>query len=229
MIDFHELSLETIQSQYGASPHIKGLVAAFAKEIDPNADIDLLYDKILNLDTAEGIGLDIWGRIVAIPRQILVTENNEFFGFSGSGLQPFNQAPFYYRGGATKSYTLTDESYRKLIYYKALSNISDSTAASQNRLLSLLFDEHVDVLDLQNIVPRGVMKIRVVFHFYLTEYEKAILNNYGLLNRGAGVGWEWYQLPEETVFGFNGSGLQPFNQGNFDPYGVIPGDRTEEN
>lgn len=223
MIDFRELALETVQSQYGASPHIRGLIAAFAKEIDPNGDINLFVDKIFNLETAEGVGLDIWGRIVAIPRKILVPNNTDYFGFEGSQLQPFNQAPFYYEDKASMYYTLTDDAYRQLIYYKAMSNISDSTAASQNRLLSLLFGNRVDVLDLTGIIPDGVMKIRVVFHFYLTDFEQALLNNYGLLNRGAGVGWEWYQLPEESVFGFDGSGLQPFNQGNFDPYGIMPG------
>lgn len=223
MIDFRELALETIQSQYGASPHLKGIVKAFAEQIDPNGDIGLFFDKIFNLETAEGVGLDIWGRIVAIPRKILVPNNTDYFGFEGSGLQPFDNAPFYYEDKASMYYTLTDDAYRQLIYYKAMSNISDSTAASQNRLLSLLFGNRVDVLDLTGIIPDGVMKIRVVFHFYLTDFEQALLNNYGLLNRGAGVGWEWYQLPEESVFGFDGSGLQPFNQGNFDPYGIMPG------
>ena len=50
MIDFRELALETIQSQYGASPHLKGIVKAFAEQIDPNGDIGLFFDKIFNLD-----------------------------------------------------------------------------------------------------------------------------------------------------------------------------------
>ena len=48
MIDFRELALETIQSQYGASPHLKGIVNAFAEQIDPNGDIGLFFDKIFN-------------------------------------------------------------------------------------------------------------------------------------------------------------------------------------
>ena len=34
MIDFHELNLETIQSQYGASPHLRGIIEAAAKRIN---------------------------------------------------------------------------------------------------------------------------------------------------------------------------------------------------
>lgn len=220
MIDFKELSLATVQSQYGASPHIRGLVAALAKELDPNPEIQQFFEKIFDLDTAEGVGLDIWGRIVGVPRGILIDEGS-FFGFDGSQLHPFGQAPFYSGDKLSECYNLSDNAYRKLIYYKALSNISDSTAESQNRLLSLLFDGTVAAIDLQSIVPNGVMKIRVIFYFYLSIYQTYIFKNYGLLNRGAGVGWEYYQLEPQSTFGFNGSGLQPFNQGIFDPYGIV--------
>lgn len=59
------------------------------------------------------------------------------------------------------------------------------------------------------------MTIRVVFEFYADAIQTAILQNYGLLARGGGVGWEWYQIDPATTFGFDGSALQPFNQGIF--------------
>ncbi|OUO94814.1 DUF2612 domain-containing protein [Cloacibacillus sp. An23] len=222
MIDFHELNLETIQSQYGASPHLRGIIEAAAKRIDPNSDINTFYEKIFNLDTAEGIGLDIWGQIVAVPRRMLVP-SGEYFGFDGSQLNPFNQAPFYNSATLGEFYELADEAYRKLIYYKAMANISEDTAEAQNRLLSLLFGDVVTSIGLEGIVPNGIMKIRVIFYFYLSSYEIEIFKNYGLLNRGAGVGWEYYQIDPDRTFGFDGSGLQPFNQGTFDGYGIVQG------
>ena len=222
MIDFHELNLETIQSQYGASPHIRGIIEAAAKRIDPNSDINTFYEKIFNLDTAEGVGLDIWGQIVAVPRRMMVP-SEEYFGFDGSQLNPFNQAPFYNSATLGEFYELADEAYRKLIYYKAMANISEDTAEAQNRLLSLLFGDVVTSIGLEGIVPNGIMKIRVIFYFYLSSYEIEIFKNYGLLNRGAGVGWEYYQIDPDHTFGFDGSGLQPFNQGVFDPYGIVQG------
>ena len=222
-IDFSELTLATIQSQYGASVHIRGIVEAFAVDIDPNGDVDLFYDKIFNLDTAEGVGLDIWGLIVGVPRLMLI-EGDDYFGFFGSLLQPLDQAPFYESNHLGNYYRLNDDAYRELIYYKALSNISDSTAESQNRLLSKLFAEEVEAGHRLYIVPVGTMKIRATFEFLLSSVNFAIFRAYGLLNRGAGVGWEWYQILPEETFGFDGSGLQPFNQGVFDPFGVIQGD-----
>ena len=85
---------ETIQSQYAASPTITALVTAFNTRIDPSADIQLFFDCIFNVATAQGIGLDWWGRIVGVERNIRVSVG-EWLGFYGSGLLPFDQGVFY--------------------------------------------------------------------------------------------------------------------------------------
>lgn len=184
------LSMRTaaLQSQYSASPHILALCEGFQNQLDASPQIDLIFDDIININTATGVSLDLWGRILAIPRTL-----------------------------NTKSAQITwpDETYRFLLLYKALANISSADAETQNRLLTELFEQNVYVLDNQN------MTIRVVFEFFPTQEQAAILNNYGLLTRGAGVGWEFYQIVPEETFGFDGSGLQPFNQAPFDPYGVV--------
>ena len=59
-----------IQSQYSASPKILALAACFQKHIDPHVDIDLFYDRMFNIYTAAGVGLDTWGLILQIPRRI---------------------------------------------------------------------------------------------------------------------------------------------------------------
>ena len=59
---------ETIQSQYATSRRMTQVINAFWDSINPKSDIDLLYKKLVNPRTAEGWGLDIWGRIVAIGR-----------------------------------------------------------------------------------------------------------------------------------------------------------------
>lgn len=184
------LSMRTaaLQSQYSASPHILALCEGFQNQLDASPQLDLIFDDIININTATGVSLDLWGRILAIPRTL-----------------------------NTKSTQITwpDETYRFLLLYKALANISSADAETQNRLLTELFEQNVYVLDNQN------MTIRVVFEFYPSEEQAVILNNYGLLTRGAGVGWEFYQIIPEETFGFDGSGLQPFNQAPFDPYGVV--------
>ena len=214
-LDFNDLALRTIQSQYGASPHIIGIVEAAAKQLDPTGDIQTFYDKVFNPLTAEGVGLDIWGRIVGANRYLTV-DNEDFFGFLGSLLNPFNQSPFYVTGD-TDHYRLTDEAYRTLIFLKAAANIGNATLPSLKEILSTLFDDTVLVMNIGN------MKVRVVFEFYLSAYQRALFAEYGLLNLGAGVGFEYYQIEPQNTFGFNGSGLQPFSQGIFQPYQIEQG------
>ena len=47
----------TIQSQYACSPKIMALAQGFADLIDPEADLQLFYDKVFNIDTAQGVAL----------------------------------------------------------------------------------------------------------------------------------------------------------------------------
>ena len=215
-LDVNDLALRTIQSQYGASPHIIGIVEAAAKQLDPTGDIQTFYNKVFNPLTAEGVGLDVWGRIVGASRYLTV-ENEDFFGFYGSQLNPFNQAPFFVSGD-TDRFRLSDSAYRDLIFLKAAANIGTATLPSIKEILSALFEKPVLVMNI------GEMKIRIVFTFYLSAYQRALLREYGVLNVGAGVGMEYYQIEPQNTFGFNGSDLQPFSQGIFQPYPIQEGD-----
>ena len=214
-LNFDELAEKTIQSQYGASPHIIGIVKAAAEQLDPATDIETFYNEVFNPLTAEGVGLDVWGRIVGANRYLTV-DNEDYFGFLGSLLNPFNQAPFYIHGD-TDHYRLADEAYRTLIFLKAAANIGNATLPSLKEILSTLFEDSVLVMNI------GEMKVRVVFEFYLSAYDRALFAEYGLLNLGAGVGFEYYQIEPQNTFGFDGSGLQPFSQGIFQPYQIEQG------
>ena len=48
-----------------------------------------------------------------------------------------------------------------------------------------------------------------------TTEEKATFQAGGLLTLNAGVGWEFLAIDESSIFGFLGSGLQPFDCGRF--------------
>ena len=209
-------ALEPVQSQYAASPRIVSLLVKKAALLDPGKDIMAWYDGEFNPRTAEGVGLDIWGRIVGIGRKLWL-ENTEFFGFSYQDLLPFDQAPFWNKSASEGQFPLSDDAYRLLVFYKAAANIGRGDMASVNALLQLLFVEKhgPDSCFVLEIAP---MSIKAVFTFDLTSYEMALLKQYGLLNRPAGVEFSWLQVNTGAVFGFSGSGLQPFGQGVFTPY-----------
>lgn len=208
----------TIISQYGNSPTILQLIRNMNTYIDPRADIDNFYNFVWNVNTAQGFGLDIWGRIVNISRSLQVPADQDFFGFQ-TGIddwEPFNQAPFFDRNNtATQTYLLGDDAYRQLILVKALANISATTAPSLNQLLQNLFANRgrCYVNDLGN------MQLRYTFEFLLTPLELAIMTQSGAVPRPSGVSAIIFTT-EMPVFGF-AIDDEPFNQAPFVHQGAI--------
>ena len=208
---------ETVQSQYATSKRMKAVIDAFWQAINPKSDIDLLYKKLVNPRTAEGWGLDIWGRIVAIGRSYLAVEDDTpYFGFDppegvkNERLNSFGNAPFYKQ--IMGKVRLADTMYRTYVFLKALINISNSSLASLNQAVKLLFPD----ADIQ-ILHTGTMVLRVLVLSPLSESDKAALDNLSWIP--AGVGLEMYQVITPT-FGFAGTGLKNFNNGTFATYGI---------
>lgn len=213
-----DLTSYAMQSQYAASPRLLALCRAFQDRICPDVTIQMFYDEVFNIYTARGIGLDIWGRILGIGRIIEGPFEGIVFGFDGSGCQPFNQAPFLPSiAFRPPTYiTLDDDSFRLLLLYKALANISSSDAATQNLLLSTLIDTGIGGFNsAAYVLEVDTMVIRWVFEGRLTPLQLAIFKVAGTLARGAGVGWELYAIDKFNVFGFHGSEFRPFNQAPF--------------
>ncbi|MDP4023715.1 DUF2612 domain-containing protein [Methylobacterium sp. NEAU 140] len=86
---------KTILSQYADSDRITGLIETFFQAVDQTANFDAFYDNIWNLPSAQGYGLDCWGRIVGINRVLQVT-TVAWFGFSEAlpGSLSFGDARF---------------------------------------------------------------------------------------------------------------------------------------
>ena len=211
----------TIISQYGNSPTILQLIQNMNAYLDPRADFDAFFDYVWNVDTAQGFGLDIWGRIVNIRRELLIPAAPLYFGFKDAlpGSYPFDEAPFYDgTPPATQTYKLADDAYRKLILTKALANIASSNAPSINQLLQNMFADRGRCY----VNDMGGMQFRYTFEFDLTSQEYAIVTQSGVLPRPAGVNAILFQsaLP---LFGFSEAGLSaaPFGQGVFIPQGAI--------
>lgn len=191
--NIRELTSYAIQSQYSASKKILALAAGFQMRLDPHLDVDLFYGKMFNIYTAEGAGLDNWGTILQMPRTIADPDTGE-------------------------SVTLDDEYYRLLLLYKAMANISASTAIAQNYLLAMLVNTGIAGFPrAAYVLEVDTMVIRWVFEDFLDELQLLVFKAAGTLARGGGVGWELYAVAPQKVFGFDQSLMQPFNQAPFAP------------
>jgi hypothetical protein len=210
---------QTIISQYKNSPRISALISAFNSAVEPSELFDSFYDNIWDVDTATGIGLDIWGRIVGVSR-VLKLSTSTYFGFKDgvNDYMPFNVAPFWTGTPSTNNYTLSDDAYRALILLKAAANICNCGLQAFNQLLTSLYAGRgrVYVNDYDN------MSMRITFEFYLQPYEWAILTGSGVIPRPTGVLLTIIEAPAGTSFGFAeaGAGSAPFNQGTFLPNGA---------
>lgn len=204
---------QTIASQYANSPTLAQMIDSMNQFFDPSADFDAFYDYVWNVDTAQGFGLDIWGRIVGVVRTLTVP-NTELiaFGFKEGDAPSFGEGAAFYAGGVnTTTYTLDDYSFRQLIFAKAFSNISNCSAASINQQLQNLFPGRgrAYVNDYRD------MTMRFTFEFELEPFELAILLQSGAPTRPAGVDSVILQIDRSNLFGFAEGGGQTFGNGVF--------------
>lgn len=204
---------QTIISQYGNSATITQLVRNMNQYVDPRADFDAFYDFVWNVETAQGFGLDIWGRIVNISRELTIPAALTYFGYNEAspGSYPFGEAPFFVASSdATQTYRLADDAYRTLILTKALANISAVNAPTLNQLMLNLFAARGRCY----VNDMGGMQLRYTFEFLLTDFEYAIMTQSGAIPRPAGVG-AYIITTDAPVFGFSEAAAAPFDQAPF--------------
>lgn len=188
---------QTIISQYGNSATIAQLVHNIDLYLDPRADFDAFFSFVWNVETAQGFGLDIWGRIVGVDRSINVPADTP------------NPGHFTFTSGV---YQMTDTEYRGVVLIKALANITNCTASSLNQLLSNLFATRGRCY----VLDSGSMAMRYTFEFWIQPFEYVIITQSGVAPRPAGVLATVFQVDVPHTFGFAESlQLQPFDQGVF--------------
>ena len=239
---------EYIQSQYGNSPTIKKLLWAFRGHIRPEVDIQEFYKNIMDIDTATGKGLDIWGRIVGVDRNIYIDDSYvdyPLFGFRGGGTNanPFNQGvfydPAYVISGDRVLVTLDDGNYRRLILFKALANISTADMATINQLSAKLYED--ENLLCTNIIEEGElpngdkyntspMYVRFIWRKNeISNLDKQLFNEGIIFSLAAGVQYDVKIISKDPLFGFAGSGLNPFNNGAFVKIGILEDVEPQKN
>ena len=203
--------VDTLLSQYANSPIIVGLLEGLEECLNPSTTIDAFYDDIFNVLTAKGYGLDVWGRIVGIGRNVPSSIGSDrTFGFNkDSGFTPFNDAPFSGSGSGFTSYALPDSLYRQLIMIKAYANILYATAPNINKFLFYIFKKRAYYL------LTGDMQAEYVFEFTPTAFERLIIFSLNILPIPCGISVQYTIQSTSGTFGFNGSNLQAFNNGTF--------------
>lgn len=205
---------KTVISQYANSPVLTTLIVNVFDYLDQTANFDAFFDLIMNVDTAQGYGLDVWGRIVGVNRVVQTTVGN-WLGWTEAlpGSFTWSQGPWYSGDPLTANFALTDQSYRMLIMAKAAANITDGSIPAINRILMSLFPNRGNCYVRDGQPDDGSwfgwaessnaqgwnqaswyhgqalssMTMAYVFEFDLSPVELAIVQNSGVLPKSTGV------------------------------------------
>jgi len=176
---------QTIISQYSVSPTLVQLLTGWNDNLDGAALLDSFYDLVWNVNTAQGWGLDVWGRIVGVGR-VLQLQASKYWGFEEAtdvSADPFGQSPFYSGQVTTDNFILDDPGFRTLILAKALANICNGSVPGINAVLLQLFPGRGNCY----VVDNMDMTMVYYFDFALTPVEQAIVVQSGVLPRPAGI------------------------------------------
>ena len=184
---------QTVISQYADSVRIVSLIESWFQCIDQTQNFDAFFDNIWNVLTAKGYGLDIWGAIVGVNRNIQVFSGVTYFGFEQGAVWdnfgPGGTKPFYTGEPVTSNYTFTDQAYRQLILAKALANICSGSIPALNTILLALFGPG------NPFGPGGEcyvtngqdMTMTFTFKFNLTPLQQSIIYQSGVLPIPGGI------------------------------------------
>ena len=143
------------------------------------------YNSVFNLDTADDLGLEVWGEILDFPRQVKSVDGS--------------------------LHVLTNEQYRTVLKGQMLKFNMGVTAPEVNKWLSVVFGAQGKAYCLDNL---DMTAIPFVFEQSPSDEILWLLANVDFLPRPAGVGYE-VRLIGQDILGFNGSGLQTFDNGVF--------------
>jgi hypothetical protein len=184
---------ETIISEYANSPRITAVLTNLYEYFDQTQNWDNFLADMLDIDTAFGYGLDVWGRILGVRRNILLTSTTKYFGFeqgtAGGDIDTFGprgEGPFYSGEILTASYALTDSAYRQLLLAKAAWNITTCTIPAINALLMMLFG-NTTTGQICYCKDTGNMTMVFFFNFVLSPLQASLVFQTGVMPKPCGV------------------------------------------
>ena len=177
--------------QYDNSKSLKSLI--LSKKNWYNTNLTEFWQNIitdfLKISSANDWGLNLWGKILQVRR--LYNINGELVYIS-------------------------KELYRKVVKGKLQLLFSSGTIPDIHKFCNSVFSDYVH----QNawavyIKDNNDMTIQYIINFTPTTEELALLYDRDFLPTPAGVGKNIYITSTDTLFGFQGSEFQPFNNGVF--------------
>lgn len=183
--------LQHIQWQYDNAPVIQSLAASKNSWYSDNLTgfWQNIAADFLDINTANDWGLNLWGKILQVKR--LYNVNGE-------------------------QISLSTELYRRLILAKLQLIKMNGTVPEINSYLNFIFAPYATETSYAAYVQDNRdMTVSYIINFDPTDEELALIQSRSIFPTPAGVEDNIIVLTENAIFGFEGSGFQPWNQAPF--------------
>lgn len=175
---------KTILSQYDASPVLLSLIDGITSALDTQNRIDQFYENVWDIASAGTFGLDVWGRIVGVSRELTLPGEGDYLGFAeAESWETYGTGVFWNGGAMTNKYLMPNDVFRRVIMAKAALNITDGSCKSTNAILMALFPGYGNVWVRDNLD----MTITFVVSSALSSVDYAIITQSGVIPKPAGV------------------------------------------
>lgn len=216
-IDHLEQARDRVTEQFKGKPVIDLYLQLL---IEQQQDLEKVFKDLLQLrsiDTAFGEQLDVIGRIVGQPRELIGTNLLSYFAFVGwdnaetfGDLDNGSVGGFFFSLGTplTGSTFLNDEQYRLFIKAKILKNTTLATPEQFLYFVSFVFGANVN-----NVLAESNAAFTIMVGKELNSFEKLLLLDYRSDQAGfeaafppkpVGVRVNFGQFDADNVFAFQG-------------------------
>jgi len=212
--------------QYWEKPKAKAEIELLASTWEKCYSLLTSFESAFDLDTAEGVQLDVIGKIVGLSRIVPLVIPKKFFGFSDNPnayefADKFNSSivtyPFRDKFGAAYTDTeLSDHDYRFFLKLKIAKNTVAAVMASDERtsiqdVIQFAFSGNAYIVDKYN------MNLALYVDYSLDEDIFTYIQALDLLPKPNGVGYEVIiQYSKDNTFGFSDNlNSKGFGSGTF--------------
>ena len=173
-----------------------------------------LYTNISDLLTRKA---DVWDKYLGPVSETFVSEVLDFDTCTTDALDYFwgkilKLSRTFYLNGETL--VLTDPQYREVLKIRAFSTRWQGDVQSLDVFMNEIFKARgkVYVVD-----PQNMTNMAYNFLFVLEPWEEKVFTYADILPRNAGIESEIHVIDMDTIFGFQGTELKPFNEGTYWP------------
>ena len=199
--NLYQVAPNDVQAQYregNINTLIQG-ISDIKKLFLENGFLSLKNDN-LNITTAKGDALDMWGLLLKFYRHIPNDDNPS----SGVNYFNFNDKQFinlqFYNPNAPDYGRLTDDIFRRFLVLIYQGMFVTNNIPNMNRFINEFFAEY------DNIIIRDTLDMSFIVYIFeggnMPTWLKWILSNYDILPRPAGVGAGFMELQSAKRFGF---------------------------